>query len=74
MTTITLNDELIKQVIASSHYQNAQEAVAKILSDYLQQQKKQPNITELLAMPEVADIDFEPPRLNSNLCSPADLS
>ena len=37
MTTITLDDELINQVIAKSHYKNAEEAVNKILSDYLQQ-------------------------------------
>lgn len=32
------------------------------------------SIVELLAMPDVADIDFEPPRLNKNLFQPADLS
>lgn len=62
MVTISLDDLLINEVIAVSHYQNAQEAVVKILADYLEQ-KKQANITELLAMPDIADIDFEPPRL-----------
>ncbi|MFN7095964.1 MAG: type II toxin-antitoxin system Phd/YefM family antitoxin [Gammaproteobacteria bacterium] len=32
------------------------------------------SIIELLAMPDVADIDFEPPRLNKKLYRPADLS
>ncbi len=39
MTTITLDDQLISEVITVSHYQNAQEAVTKILADYLRQQK-----------------------------------
>ena len=33
MTTITLDDALISEVIAISHQQNPQEAVAKILAD-----------------------------------------
>ena len=40
MTTIAINQKLINEVIAVSHYQNAQEAVINILSNYLQQQKK----------------------------------
>ncbi len=32
------------------------------------------SIVELLAMPDAADIDFEPPRLNKELYRPADLS
>jgi hypothetical protein len=72
MTTINIDDELINEIITTSHYQNAQEAVIKILADYLQQHKKQNSITDLLAMPEVADIDFNTPRLTN--FSPADLS
>ncbi len=34
----------------------------------------QVSIVELLAMPETADIDFEPPRLDKDLYRPADLS
>lgn len=34
---------------------------------YLQQHKQQPGIAELLAMPDAAAIDFEPPRLASNV-------
>ncbi len=60
MTTISIDDLLINEVIAVSHYQNAQEAVVKILADYLAQ-KKQANITELLAMPDATE--FEPPLL-----------
>jgi len=32
------------------------------------------NILDLLAMPEAADIAFEPPRLNGSLFKPVDLS
>ena len=34
----------------------------KLLTDSIQQHKNQANITELLAMPDGADIDFDPPR------------
>ncbi|GAB6192903.1 type II toxin-antitoxin system Phd/YefM family antitoxin [Desulfocastanea catecholica] len=34
----------------------------------------QKNILDLLAMPGVADIDFDPPRLGNDICRPADLS
>ncbi len=37
MTTITINDELIQKVIDLTQAQNAQQAVMKILSEYLQQ-------------------------------------
>ncbi len=41
MTIITIDDELINEIIAVSHYENPQEAVIKILSNYLQEQKKE---------------------------------
>lgn len=44
------------------------------IEDYNQLTHSQPGIVELLAMPEVADIDFEAPRLRSPLYQPADLS
>ena len=48
MTIITIDDELINEIIAVSHYENAQEAVIKILSNYLQQQKKELPLFERL--------------------------
>jgi len=39
MTTISIDDRLINEVKAVSHYQNAQEAVVKILADYLAKKK-----------------------------------
>jgi len=36
--------------------------------------ESQPNIVDLLAMPSVADIDFEPPRIEGAFSRPADLS
>ncbi len=65
MTTVVLDDEFMAQIINVSHYQNAQEAVFKILADYLQQKKAQHSILDLLAMPEIADIEFNPPHLNN---------
>ena len=73
MTIITLDDALINEVITVSYYHNAQEAIVKILTDYIQQHKKQANIAELLAMPDGADIDFDPPRLQSTMFHPDDL-
>jgi hypothetical protein len=48
MTIITIDDELINEIIAVSHYENAQEAVIKILSNYLQQQKTELPLFERL--------------------------
>ena len=48
MTIITIDDELINEIIAVSHYENAQEAVIKILSNYLKQQKKELPLFERL--------------------------
>ena len=48
MTTITLDDSLISEVIAVSHQKNAQEAVVKILADYVLQQKKESTFFEQL--------------------------
>jgi hypothetical protein len=48
MTIITIDDELINEIIAVSHYENAQEAVINILSNYLQQQKKELPLFERL--------------------------
>ncbi len=70
MITITLDDALINEVIAVGNFNNAQEAVVMILTDYLQQHKKQPNVAELQAMPKTAGIDFDPPRLTANLFHP----
>jgi len=50
MTTITIDDNLINELIAVSHYQNAQEAVIKVLSDYLQQHKNKQSFFEQLRL------------------------
>jgi prevent-host-death family protein len=44
------------------------------IEEYLKITDKKESIVELLAMPETADIDFEPPRLNKELYKPTDLS
>ncbi len=41
MVTITINDEMINELVAVSHSKNAQEAVIEIIADYLQQYKKE---------------------------------
>jgi hypothetical protein len=56
MTTITLDDDVINEVIAVGHYRNAQEAVLKILADYVQQHKKEPSFFDQLRVSDdVAD-------------------
>jgi prevent-host-death family protein len=44
------------------------------VEEYQQISGNRESIVELLAMPGVADIDFEPPRLSGDLYRPADLS
>lgn len=59
MTMITIDDELINEIIAVSHYENPQEAVINILSNYLQQQKKQlPLFERLRFIDESAEDDI----------------
>jgi Arc/MetJ-type ribon-helix-helix transcriptional regulator len=58
MTTITLDDELINQVIAKSPYKNADEAVRRILSDYLQQHKDKTFFEQLCLKNGIGDDDL----------------
>ena len=44
------------------------------IEEYQRITDKKTSIIELLAMPDVAEIDFEPPRLKKNLYRPADFS
>ena len=44
------------------------------IEEYQRVTHSQTSIVDLLAMPGVADIDFEPPRLGADLYRPADLS
>lgn len=44
------------------------------IEEYQKITDKKESIIELLAMPDAANIDFEPPRLNDELIRPADLS
>jgi prevent-host-death family protein len=44
------------------------------IEDYQKITDQKASIVELLAMPEAANIDFEPPRLSDALAKPADLS
>lgn len=44
------------------------------ISEYQRATRSQASIVDLLAMPGVADTDFEPPRLGDDLYRPADLS
>ncbi len=57
MTVITIDEKLINEVIAVSHYENAQEAVIKILCNYLHQQKKMTLFERLRFVDESADDD-----------------
>ena len=44
------------------------------INDYQKMTDKSESIVDLLAMPDVVDIEFDVPRLTKNLYSPADLS
>jgi prevent-host-death family protein len=43
------------------------------IEEYRKITNKQENILDLLAMPEAAEVEFEPPGLSRNLHRPADL-
>lgn len=44
------------------------------VEDYKAMGRKRKNIVELLAMPDAAEIEFEPPRLGDEIVRPADFS
>ncbi len=44
------------------------------IEEYQKVTSKGQSIVELLAMPDIADIDFQPPRLSKKLYNPEDLS
>jgi len=44
------------------------------IEEYQEITDKKESIVELLAMPDVTEIDFEPPRLDKDIYRPADLS
>ena len=44
------------------------------IEEYQKITHKQESILDLLAMPDAADIDFDPPRLSKKLYRPVDLS
>jgi len=44
------------------------------IEEYQKITDKKESIVDLLAMPDAADIDFEPPRMDKELYRPADLS
>jgi hypothetical protein len=50
MTTVVLDDEFMDEIINVSHYQNAQEAVFKILADYTYGKKAQHSILDFLVV------------------------
>jgi len=44
------------------------------MEEYQRVTRSQVSMVDMLAMPSVADIDFEPPKLSNKLYRPADLS
>jgi hypothetical protein len=50
MMTITIDGEMVSELVSVSHFKNAQEAVVKILTDYLQQHKKEPTLFDQLRL------------------------
>jgi hypothetical protein len=58
MTTLTLDDELINQVIAKSPYKNANEAVMNILFDYVKHNKEKTFFEQICLENDIADDDL----------------
>jgi hypothetical protein len=50
MTTITIDDEMINELVAVSHFKNDEEAIIKIIADYLQLHKKEPTLFDQLRL------------------------
>lgn len=48
--------------------------VLMTITDYRKLAKAEPNIADLLAHPESADIEFDPPKLEGEWFRPADLT
>lgn len=44
------------------------------MDEYVALTRQEPSIVDLLAMPEAADVDFEPPRLQGSAYRPAVLA
>lgn len=60
MTTISIDDEIINELVSVSHCQNAQEAIMKIINDYLQQQKiKKPLFDQLRLISDFENEEIE---------------
>jgi len=60
MTTISIDDEIINELVSVSHCQNAQEAIMKIINDYLQQQKiKKPLFDQLRLISDFENQEIE---------------
>ena len=60
MTTISIDDEIINELVLVSHCQNAQEAIMKIINDYLQQQKiKKPLFDQLRLISDFENEEIE---------------
>ncbi len=55
MTTISIDDEIINELVSVSHCKNAQEAIMKIINDYLQQQKTKKPLFEQLHLNDAFD-------------------
>ncbi len=59
MTTITLDEKVVNEIIAVGHYRDAQEAVVDILTDYVRQHKKEPSLFDQLRLSaDAADDQF----------------
>lgn len=61
MTTITLDDQLIEEVISVSHCQNAQEAIISVVMGYLKQHQKtkQPLFEQLHLISDFSDDEID---------------
>ena len=57
MTTITLDDQVLKAVLSVTRTQNAQEAVLNILNDYLRQHRDELPLFEQLRLTETETDD-----------------
>lgn len=61
MTTISIDDAMINELVAISHCQNAQEAIINLINDYLKQHRKekQPLFEQLRLITDFSDEEVD---------------
>ena len=72
--TITIDEDVYASLHKVVGKRKISGFIESLVRPHVIRDDRQQSIVELLAMPEAADIDFDPPRLHSELYRKAELS